>query len=125
MLASLFGESFSGDPEQKIDDAQHDRSNKRGQEAIDREAGHDSGRQLQHQRIDHEPEQADRDNGDWKRDDFQEKAKRGVDEADNDRCEQRGAEPVNQETRNEPGHQKQRQRTEQPIEQQFHHGSPS
>ncbi len=75
-----------------------------------RKPGTNSCRQLDHGGVDHQPKDAEREQGQRKGDDFEQHSQRGVDEADHQRSDQRRHRAADMKAVNEMRHNPKRQR---------------
>ena len=112
---------FPGNSEKQVDDTQDNRSEERGKKADNLET-RDNGRgKLEHQGIDHEPEQPDRHNREGERENLQDKTDRRIDNADDNRRHQRDAEAADLKSWHDPSDNEKSDSTQQPVQQEICH----
>ena len=112
-------------PQEKVDQTQHDGAEKCREKTLNAEAGHEGRSQLQHQRVDHEPEHSERKNGERKCDELQKGSDRRIHKADNNRRDQSRAETRNLKAADDVRDDHQTHRAQYPIDQQPQHGTSS
>jgi hypothetical protein len=113
----LVTQRLSGDSEKQVDDAQDNGSEQRREKANDTETRDDTRGKLKHQGIDDEPKQPERDYGEGKRENLQDKANCRVDNADDNRGEERDPETADLKPWHDPSDNEQRNSTQQPVQQ--------
>ena len=82
------------------DQAQHNRAKQGRCPGMDNESWRNSRCHLEQDGVDHDQEQAEGEDRQWKGDDFQNQAERGVYQSEDDGCDQRCAEAVQFKARN-------------------------
>src|ERR1700733_5200867 len=105
-------------PQKIANDGQYDGSEKRGQEYLNRESGHEDRRELQQKGVQDEPKQAECKQSQWYRQNPQRPSDNGVDNSNHPCGDQCRAVASNHDSRNNLRHNPQSQRAEQPVDEQ-------
>ena len=109
--------------QQHIDDAQHDGAEKRRKKTGNVKSRHHGGGKLQHERVDDQPENSQREQGKRQGNNFQHEAKRRVDKADDNRRDQRRAETAHFDALKQKRDDQEARGAEKPMNEQVEHPS--
>src|SRR5262249_19680976 len=109
--------------QKQIHNAEYNRSEERRQEPVNRETSYQESRQLQHKRIDYEPENPECHQGQWECHDLQKEPYRRVYQPNDQSGYQRRSETGHIESADDMSHDNQANRTKEPINEKCEHTS--
>src|SRR5216684_3137315 len=104
------------------DERVDDRAEKRRPEAGDAESLHEGRHEPEEEPVDHEDEQSQRENGDGQGQEHEQRPDQRVDEPQQQRRDERGVEALHLHRGHEVGKGEQRERVDQPDEEEARHG---
>jgi hypothetical protein len=114
-------EAARDQPQKQIHNAEYNRSEERGQESVNCETSYQECRQLQHKRIDYEPENPECHQGQWECHDLQKQPHRCVYQPDDQRGYQRRSETGHIESADDMSHDDQADRAKEPVDEKGNH----